>query len=97
MTNLTFNELDKCFRTNDFPSIENDTKGVRFLKLRSMSRKATMEEFCGMHDLNITELSSKQYFQFVFECEDIIDEQINAFINSKYLNGILSLQFFFIF
>ncbi len=45
MTNLSFNELDKAFRINDFPTIENDNRGIRFLKLRSMSRKATMDAF----------------------------------------------------
>lgn len=41
MTSLNFKQLDKLFRNDDFPKIENDTRGVRFLKLRSMSRKET--------------------------------------------------------
>ena len=53
MTNLTFKELDKCFRNNDFPCIENDERGIRFLKLRSMSRKEAMEEFSQLHHINL--------------------------------------------
>lgn len=65
MTNLNFAELDNCFRNDDFPSIENDNRGIRFLKLRSMSRKETMEEFCSLHNIDISELQSRQYFQHV--------------------------------
>ena len=53
MTNLNFKQLDKLFRNDDFPKIENDSRGVRFLKLRSMSRKETMEEFCSLHNVDI--------------------------------------------
>lgn len=84
MTNLTFSELDNCFRNNDFPSIENDNKGIRFLKLRSMSRKATMEEFFDLHGVNYDEIGSRQYFQTAFNLTQITDSNINDFINSKY-------------
>lgn len=84
MTNLSFTQLDKCFRNNDFPSIENDNRGIRFLKLRSMSRKDTMEEFCAIHNTNIVTLKSKDYFPHIFELEQITDTQINEFINQKY-------------
>ncbi len=84
MTNLSFKELDKAFRINDFPKIENDSRGIRFLKLRSMSRKATMEEFCECHHINIGEANSKNYFSLMFENENITYEMINDFINQKY-------------
>ena len=54
MTNLNFKQLDKCFRGNDFPSIENDNRGIRFLKMRSMSRKVTMEEFATVHKIDLS-------------------------------------------
>jgi hypothetical protein len=84
MTNLNFAELDNCFRNDDFPSIENDIRGIRFLKLRSMSRRETMEEFCNLHNIDISELQSRQYFQHVFNLAAITNEQIDAFINQKY-------------
>jgi len=84
MTSLNFAELDRCFRNNDFPSIENDNRGIRFLKLRSMSRKSTMEEFCTLHDINIEELNSREYFSYVFNLGSVSDQQINDFINLKY-------------
>lgn len=84
MTNLQFSELDKAFKNNDFPAIENDNRGIRFLKLRSMSRKATMEEFCEQNSFNLEGIGSKQYFSHLFEINAITDEMINSFINQKY-------------
>lgn len=84
MTNLNFVQLDKCFRNNDFPGIENDNQGIRFLKLRSMSRKDTMEEFSEIHNIDISELKSKEYFEHFFNLFQITNDQINDFINAKY-------------
>ena len=83
--NLKFAELAKLFRINDFPSIEVDSRGIRFLKLRSMSRKATIEEFCAIHDIDLQDLKSADYLAHVFNNSDITDSQINDFINQKYL------------
>jgi hypothetical protein len=84
MTNLNFASLDTCFRNNDFTSIENDNRGIRFLKLRSMSRKATMEEFCDIHSIDISDLNANDYFSNIFELENITNQHINDFINLKY-------------
>ncbi len=84
MTDLSFKELDRCFRNNDFPSIENDERGIRFLKLRSMSRRETMEEFCQLHSINLEDMPSREYFSYIFDQLDITDRNINDFINLKY-------------
>lgn len=85
MTNLTFKELDRLFRENDFSAIEDDVRGIRFLKLRSMSRKATMEEFSEIQNIDLSELKSKDYFSSIFENKTVSDSDINEFINIKYL------------
>ena len=84
MTNLNFADLDKHFRTNDFPALEKDLRGIRYLKMRSMSRKATMEQFCDMHGISLEGKTSKEYFPFVFEKETITDIDLNEFILEKY-------------
>ncbi len=84
MTKLNFKQLDKYFRENNFPIIENDTRGIRFLKLRSMSRRNTMEEFANLHNIDLTNTKPKDYFSFLFELEYISDEDINNFINTQY-------------
>jgi len=86
MTNLQFNELDRAFRNNDFPLIENDARGIRFLKIRSMSRKATMEEFCDLNQIDIKGVNSRSYFSYIFEIDAVTETIINDFINQKY-NG----------
>src|SRR5690554_5949514 len=84
MTNLNFKQLDNCFRGNDFPGIENDSRGIRFLKMRSMSRKATMEEFASIHKIDLSKLKSKDYFSYIFELDQVSDDEINDFIDSQY-------------
>lgn len=84
MTNLSFAELDAHFRNDNFPSIENDNNGIRFLKLRSMSRRETMEQFCHIHNIDVSGLQSRQYFAHIFSNADITDNHINDFINQKY-------------
>lgn len=84
MTNLSFTELDSFFRENDFPSIENDNRGTRFLKLRSMSRSETMQEFCNLHNIDISALQSRQFFQHVFGLAHVTDQLVDEFINQKY-------------
>ena len=84
MTNLNFKQLDSYFRNDDFPNIENDSRGIRFLKLRSMSRKEAMEEFCAQHNVKNEGVKSKDYFENVFEDNNITNTQINEYINLKY-------------
>lgn len=85
MPNLTFRQLDQCFRNNDFPSIENDQRGIRYLKLRSISRRVTLEEFCEQNGIDLSECPRTNYFPYVFELESVTDEMVNTFINNKYL------------
>jgi len=84
MTNLDFSELDSAFRRDDFPCIENDARGIRFLKLRSMSRKDLMEEFSGIHNITLTGILSRKYFHHIFENPEISNVQIDDYINRKY-------------
>lgn len=84
MTNLNFAELDSFFRKDDFPSIENDIRGARYLKLRSMSRSEVMQEFCKLQAIDISHLQSREYFSFIFDLKNITDNHINSFIKNKY-------------
>jgi hypothetical protein len=43
-----------------------------------------MEEFSGIHNIDISELKSKEYFEHIFNLVQTTDVQINNFINSKY-------------
>ena len=84
MTSLSFDQLDSLFRQDDFPSIEKDPRGARFLKLRSMSRKDTMEHFCETYKIDLGNLKSKEYFKFVFDLDSVSEKDIDAFILERY-------------
>lgn len=84
MTNLSFAELDRLFREDDFPNIENDVRGARYLKLRSMSRNETLREFCLLNNINIHALQPRQYFSHIFDQADVTDDLIDSFIVQKY-------------
>lgn len=84
MTNLDFQQLDNCFRQDNFPQIENDLRGSRYLKLRSMSRKETLIDLATLHNINLEGLGSRQYLENIFNFENLSDVQIDDFINAKY-------------
>lgn len=85
MTNLNFTQLDNFFRNDNFPGIENDARGTRYLKLRSMSRRESLEQFCEKHTIDISEVAAREYFAHIFNLATVTDAQINEFINEKYL------------
>lgn len=84
MTNVGFRELDNFFRNDNFPAIEDDVRGVRYLKLRSMSRRESFEEFCMINSINLEGVSPKNYFSHIFEQDNVTDQSIVDFINTKY-------------
>jgi len=84
MTNKSFEELLKLFNNNKFDEIENDKQGIRFLKLRSISRKDTIVEIAIQNKLNIDSLTANKIFMLVFNSTIITDKIINTYILSKY-------------
>ena len=84
MTNLNFNQLDNLFKNDDFTSIENDTRGVRFLKLRSMSRNETLSNFLESLNLDISEVSKRDLFRLAFDNNIITEIGINSYIRATF-------------
>jgi len=84
MTNKSFKELVKLFNNNKFNEIENDKQGIRFLKLRSISRKDTIVEIARQNKLNIDDLTASDIFELVFNSSIINNETIDAYILLKY-------------
>lgn len=82
---LTFKQLNQYFVNNDFSEIENDLRGARFLKLRSISRKSNVEEFALSKRLEIRGKRASVLFEEIFDTADISNESIDAYINEKYL------------
>ena len=84
MTNKKFKELIVLFNTNKLDEIENDKQGIRFLKLRSISRKDTIIEIATQNNLNIDNLNAKDIFELVFNSTTISNKIIDTYISSKY-------------
>lgn len=79
-----FKILNKHFTNNEFNLIEAHDLGIRFLKLRSISRKQTIEEFCQMQNVSTEGKKSAALFKEVFEDMSICEEAIDNYIRIKY-------------
>ena len=84
MTDLKFNKLEAFFKKNNFPGIENDSEGMRYLKLRSMSRKVIMEEFFNENHIDYSNIRAVEYLKYAFSLSSINNNVIDKFINKKY-------------
>lgn len=92
MTNKSFKELVKLFNNNKFDEIENDRQGIRFLKLRSISRKDTIVEIAIQNKLETKTIKDNKtkdkkaddIFKMVFEDMSIDENAINNYILEKY-------------
>lgn len=82
-TNMTFEQLDRCFRDDQFPEIENDINGFRFLQIRSLSRSDLMEELMTRYDIDYAIIGKRNYFSTIFN-SGISDNEISEFIRSNY-------------
>jgi len=84
MTKKNFEGLKNLFNNNRFNEIENDKRGIRFLKLRSISRKETIVEIAEQNGLDIKNKKADMLFKEVFETEKISDDIIDKYILQKY-------------
>ena len=82
-TNMTFEELDRCFRDDNFPEIENDINGFRFLQIRSLSRSDLMESLMSQYDIDFSNIGKRSYFSTLFNSE-ISNDHISIFIRANY-------------
>ena len=81
--NKEFKKLKRSYEDNDFEAIFKHEKGIYFLKLRSISRTALLQDLAKKISINIEGLQNNKLFEFIF-CQDIEDSKINNFINEQY-------------
>lgn len=75
-----FQTLSRYFTDNDFNRIESHPLGIRFLKLRSISRKSTIEEICLLYNISIDDKKPNALFEEVF-ADVIIKHEEHGHIN----------------
>ena len=84
MRDRSFEELVSLFNNNKFDEIENDKRGIRFLKIRTISRKNTIIEIAMQNRLVIDDLTASKIFKLVFDSEIITNKIMNTYILEKY-------------
>ena len=81
--NSAFEYLKNLYVDNKFASLINETDGMYWLKLRSISRKAHLQAICEFVDLDCTEVTSRDLFQFVFDHRPPV-EAVDEYILESY-------------
>lgn len=83
----TFKQAEKAFKDDRITELGKDKDGQRYLKLRSLSRKAYMEELFFKAGISVPNKPSKFWLQELFESERITDSKIDKTIKNLYEKG----------
>ncbi len=78
-----FQQLNNCYRSNDFEGIFTNELGTYFLKMRSVSRVAILRRLAEQADIDVDEIKGKKLFEFMF-CQNIDRDLLDNFINELY-------------
>ncbi len=76
---LSFNTVNELFKNDQISDLARTEDGIKFLKLRSLSRKSLMKYLVGKYSINITNVSFRGWLKIVYESNlqlDEIDESI---------------------
>ncbi|GAJ17839.1 unnamed protein product, partial [marine sediment metagenome] len=79
----TFEQALHAFKNDKIRELSQDEMGLRFLKLRSLSRREQMNRLLLDHGNLLPDLRGNDYLRHIFD-SDITDEQIEQTINSIY-------------
>lgn len=80
----TFEQAKRAFTSDRIRELSLDQSGLRFLKLKSLSRTPLMQRMADKLSLNIDGIPARELLQFLFE-SDVTDDQINCQIRDIYL------------
>ena len=82
-TNNKFNHYKELYRDNKFDVLLKDKKSAYWLKLRSISRKELMVEFCELANIKHKDLKANELFEHIYNNKpDAVI--LNQFIENKY-------------
>jgi len=80
---IDFKTAVSLFNADNIGELAESNEGLRFLKLRSLSRKEQMESLAKEFDIDISGAKSKELLSILFNAE-ISDDDINSFIKVAY-------------
>lgn len=77
-----FEQADVAFRDDQIRELGQDSEGLRFLKLRSLSRKDYMERLFEICQLPVPDLRSKDWLKYLYENSKVNDNLIDRAIDA---------------
>jgi hypothetical protein len=80
---MDFQTASNLFKNDKIKELSEDSDGLRFLKLRSLSRRETVEEFARELGIDIADVPARDILKTLFEAE-IDEDQIESFIRRKF-------------
>ncbi len=80
---LTFEQAQKMFQQDKIRELASDADGLRFIKLRSLSRKEILLRLLGENNLELPGAGGKALFKAAFE-SPLTLRRIDAFIRHTY-------------
>lgn len=81
---LTFDQAEQQFKNGDINLLANDVDGLRYLKIRSLSRPAALKGLLQKVGVSIIDLAGRDLFRKAFESSATV-AQIEEFIRDTYL------------
>ena len=77
-----FNQLKQLYQDNKFDILLSKKEAVYWLKLRSISRKALMIEFCNYYDINCKNVKGTKLFEHIYKKQPK-EKFLDKFIEQK--------------
>lgn len=80
----TFNTANKAFKADEIAELASDDQGLRFLKLRSLSRSEYLRDLATSCGVDIAATPARQLLQTLYDSTVLTDSLIDAAINGIY-------------
>jgi hypothetical protein len=81
---ISFSQAITLFNADKIGDLSDSREGLRFLKLRSLSRKGQMEAFARKFQVDILGAKSKDVLSLIF-ASNVSDDDIDSFIREVYI------------
>ena len=78
-----FNQLKKLYQDNKFDILLSKKEAVYWLKLRSISRKALMIDFCNQNNINFENIKGTKLFEHIYKKQPN-EKFLDKFIEQRY-------------
>ncbi len=81
---MIFEQAKQMFKEEAIRELANDQDGLRYLKLRSLSRREYLEKLFQFVNVDTSGVGARQLFPMAYETSTINNEVIDTFIRSVY-------------